>query len=176
MSEGQARQTLETSSLQKYSNMPNADVVLQSSDLIDFYVHRSVLIASSSFIRAMFSLPQPRSGAVPNAPPVVHPSEDAETLDSLVSMLYPVPPEMPSSSDSALALLAAAAKYDMDAVKSSIRVEINRRGSISWTAASRNGELGLPYSGPISNLQESRCCIAVVRRSGTARSRRFSPA
>jgi hypothetical protein len=76
----------------------------------------------------MFSLPQPPNGAVPNALPVVHLSEEAETLDSLISILYPVPPEIPPSSDSALALLAAAAKYDMDAVQSSIRVEINRRG------------------------------------------------
>jgi hypothetical protein len=115
--------------------MPNADVILQSSDLIDFYVHRSVLIASSPFFRDMFSLPQPPNGVVPNVLPVVHLSEDAETLDSLISMLYPVPPEMPPSSDNDLALLAAAAKYDMDAVQSSIRVEINRRGLLSSTPA-----------------------------------------
>ena len=77
------------------------------------------------------SLPQPPSGAVPNALPVVHLSEDAETLDCLISMLYFVPPEMPSSNENVLALLAAAAKYDMDAAQSSIRVEINRRGLLS---------------------------------------------
>ncbi len=115
--------------------MPNADVILQSSDLVDFYVHRSVLIVSSPFFRDMFSLPQPSNDAVPNALPVVHLSEDAETLDSLISMLYPVPPEMPPSSDNVLALLAAAAKYDMDAVQSSIRVEIDRRGLLSSTPA-----------------------------------------
>jgi hypothetical protein len=115
--------------------MPNADVILQSSDLINFHIHRSVLIASSPFFRDMFSLPQPPNGVVPNALPVVHLSEDAETLDSLISMLYPVPPEMPPSSDNDLALLAAAAKYDMDAVQSSIRMEINRRGLLKVTPA-----------------------------------------
>ena len=111
--------------------MPNADIILQSSDLVDFYVHKSVLIVSSPVFRDMSSLPQPPNGAVPNALPVVHLSEDAETLDSLISILYPVPPEMPPSSDNILALLSAAAKYDMDAVQSSIRVEINRRGLLS---------------------------------------------
>jgi hypothetical protein len=113
--------------------MPNPDVILQSSDLVDFHVHTSVLIASSPLYRDMFSLPQPPNGAVPDALPVVHLSEDAETLDSLISMLYPVPPEMPPSSDGILALLAAALKYDMDAVQSSIRVEINRRELPSTT-------------------------------------------
>ncbi|KAN0123110.1 hypothetical protein V8E52_003063 [Russula decolorans] len=115
--------------------MPIADVILQSSDLVDFYVHRSVLIVSSPFFRDMFSLPQPPNGAGPNALPVVQLPEDAETLDCLISMLYPVPPEMPSSSDNVLALLAAAVKYDMDTVQSSIRAEINRRGLLSSTPA-----------------------------------------
>ena len=113
--------------------MPIADVILQSSDLVDFYVHRSVLIVSSPFFRDLFSLPQPPNGAVPNALPVVQLSENAETLDCLISMLYPVPPEIPSSSDNVLALLAAAVKYDMDTVQSSIRAEINRRGLLSST-------------------------------------------
>jgi hypothetical protein len=82
----------------------------------------------------MFSLPQPPNSAVPNALPVLPlVSEDAGTLDSLILMLYPVPPEIPPSSDNVLALLAAAAKYDMDAVQSSIRAEINQRGSLSST-------------------------------------------
>jgi BTB/POZ domain len=110
--------------------MPNADVILQSSDLIDFYVHRSVLIASSPFFRDMFSLPQPQNDAVPEALPMVHLSEDAETLNSLISMLYPVAPEIPFRDD-ILTLLAAATKYDMDAVQSFIRAEVSRKDLLS---------------------------------------------
>jgi hypothetical protein len=73
--------------------MPNADVILQSSDPVGFHVHGSVLIALSPFFRDMSSLPQPPNGAAPDALPVVYLSEDAETLDSLISMLYPVPTE-----------------------------------------------------------------------------------
>jgi hypothetical protein len=112
----------------KYSDMPNADVILQSSDLVHFRIHKSALVASSPFFGDMFSLPQPPNDAAPDELPVVQLYEDADVLNSLISMLYPVPPEMPNSSDNILALLAAAAKYDMDATESSIRAEISRRG------------------------------------------------
>ncbi len=117
--------------------MPNADVILQSSDLVNFRVHSSVLVASSPLFRDMFTLPQPQDGTRP-APyelPVVHLSEDAEVLNSLFSTLYPVPPEIPHSRDNILALLAAAKKYDMDAAQSAIRMEINRKGLLSSTNA-----------------------------------------
>jgi hypothetical protein len=108
--------------------MPGADIILQSSDLVNFRVHRSVLATSSPFFRDMLSLPQPSSDTPDLAPdqlPVVHVSETAEILNSLISMLYHVPPEMPYSSDNLLALLAATDKYDMDAVQSSIKKSLS---------------------------------------------------
>ena len=57
---------------------------------------------------------------------MVHLSEDAEVLNGLISMLYSVPLEMPRSSDNILALLAAAARYDMGVAQSSIRAEVSR--------------------------------------------------
>jgi hypothetical protein len=107
--------------------MPNADVILRSSDLVHFRVHKSVLVTSSPFFGVVFSLPQSPNDAAPGELPVVRLSEDAEVLNSFISMLYPVPFEMPRSSYNMLALLAAAAKYDMDAVQSSIRAEVSRR-------------------------------------------------
>ena len=79
----------------------------------------------------MFSLPQPQNDAVPEALPVVDLSEDAETLNSLISMLYPVAPEIPFHGDGILTLLAAATKYDMDAVQSLIRAEVSRKKLLS---------------------------------------------
>jgi hypothetical protein len=128
-SEGRANSTI--TSPPKYSDMPDADIVLRSSDLVDFHVHRSALVTSSPFFRDMFSLPQPPSDAVPEALPMVHLSEDAETLNSLISMLYPVPPEIPFRDDDILTLLAAATKYDMDAVQSLIRAEVDRKKLLS---------------------------------------------
>ena len=54
-------------------------------------------------------------------------SEDAELVRALVTVLYPIPPEIPTSYDRVLALLAAAQKYDMSFVLSSIRAEVVRR-------------------------------------------------
>ena len=62
---------------------------------------------------------------------MVHLSEDAEILNSLISVLYPVPPEVPWGYVDILALLAAATKYDMDAVQSFIRTEISRKNLFS---------------------------------------------
>ncbi len=96
--------------------MLNADVILRSSDLVDFRVHKSVLAMSSPFFSDMFSLPQPRNDAAPDDLPVVCVSEDAEVLNSLISMLYPVPPKIPNSSERIYDVLDAAAKYDMDVI------------------------------------------------------------
>jgi hypothetical protein len=125
--------------------MPDADIVLRSSDLVNFHVHKSVLVASSPFFRDMFSLPQPQNDAVPEALPMVHLSEDAETLNSLISMLYPVAPEIPFRDD-ILTLLAAATKYDMDAVQSFIRAEVSRKNLFSSAFASAFRLYAVAYS------------------------------
>ncbi|KAH9007435.1 hypothetical protein EDB84DRAFT_221289 [Lactarius hengduanensis] len=108
--------------------MPDADVILQSSDLVNFRVRRSILATSSGFFGDLFSLPQPSDNEVLDGLPVVHLPEDAEVLSSLVTMLYPVPSELPDSDDKILTLLAACQKYDMTTVQSSVRAEVSRRG------------------------------------------------
>ena len=77
----------------------------------------------------MFSLPQPPLGKdeMVDGLPVVHLSECAEVLLSLVTMLYPIPIVMPDSYDNTLALLAASQKYDMSTVQSTIRSEMKSR-------------------------------------------------
>jgi BTB/POZ domain len=99
----------------------DADVIVLSSDLARFRVHKSVLSMSSPFFRDMFSLPQPPDGERLDGLPLLHLSEDAEVLHSLITMLYPIPSEIPDSYDKALALLSALQKYDMAAVQSSVR-------------------------------------------------------
>jgi hypothetical protein len=111
--------------------MPNADVILRSSDLVDFRVNRSVFVASSPFFGDMFSLPQSLDSEVVDGLPLVHCPEDASVLNSLISLLYPVPPEIPDSDDDVLILLSACQKYDMATVQSSILAEIRRRGLLS---------------------------------------------
>lgn len=101
--------------------MQGADIILQSSDLITFRVHKLTLAISSPFFNDLFSLPQPPDGEAVDGLPVVHVSEDAEVLHSLLTLHYPIPSVMPTSYEQTLTLLAASEKYCMDAVSSTVR-------------------------------------------------------
>jgi hypothetical protein len=94
---------------------------------------------SSPFFRDMFSLPQPPESECVDGLPVLHLSENAEVLHNLVMILYPISSEIPDSYDKALALLAASEKYDMAAVRSSIRATMQCKDlrPLTGTAAFR---------------------------------------
>jgi hypothetical protein len=116
--------TTEVQSLLEGLNMLGADVILQSSDLIYFRVHKSTLAISSPFFNDLFSLPQPPDGEVVDGLPIIHVSENAETLHSLFTLLYPIPSVMPTSYENNLDLVAASEKYSMDIVLSTVRNEM----------------------------------------------------
>jgi len=79
---------------------------------------------SSPFFDDLLSLPQPPDGELVDGLPVIQLSEDAGLLNSLISLLYPIAPVIPSSYEKVFALLAACQKYDMVPVQSNIRAEI----------------------------------------------------
>jgi hypothetical protein len=115
------------SPLPDHLDMSDADIVIQSCDLINFRVHKLVLSLSSPFFRDMLSLPQPPDDEVVDGLPVVRLSEDAEALNSLLTLLYPIPSVIPDSYDKYLVLLATLQKYDMVGIQSRIRKEIQNR-------------------------------------------------
>ncbi|KAH9042214.1 hypothetical protein EDB85DRAFT_1918603 [Lactarius pseudohatsudake] len=96
-----------------YIDPPNADIILRSSDLINFRTNKTILSMSSPFFNDMLSLPQPSNEEVVDGLPVVCLSEDADTLNSLLMTLYPVPFVVPNDYHKVLAILAASQKYDM---------------------------------------------------------------
>ncbi|KAH9021289.1 hypothetical protein EDB85DRAFT_432321 [Lactarius pseudohatsudake] len=106
--------------------VPDANIIVRSSDQVNFRVHKSLLAMSSPFFDDLLSLPQPPDGEIVDGLPVVQLSEDASSLNSLVSLLYPAPPVIPSSYEKVFALLAACQKYDMVSFQSFIRDEIKR--------------------------------------------------
>ena len=112
------------SSLSNHLDVANADIIIQSCDFINFRVHKLVLSLSSPFFNDMFSLPQPTDQEVVRGLPVVRLSEDAEVLNCLLTMLYPIPSVIPNSYNKTLMLLAASRKYEMDGVQARIRAEI----------------------------------------------------
>lgn len=68
-------------------NASDADLILQSSDGVDFAVHRCLLRWISPFFAGMLTLPQP--GDIPNARPVINMVENAASLRLLLGFCYP---------------------------------------------------------------------------------------
>ncbi|KAH8977946.1 hypothetical protein EDB92DRAFT_669096 [Lactarius akahatsu] len=105
-------------------DLPDANIIVRSSDQVNFPVRKSVLAMSSPFFNDLLSLPQPPDGELVDGLPVIQLSEDAVLLNSLISLLHPVSPVIPSSYEKVFALLAACQKYDMESIQSNIRAGI----------------------------------------------------
>ncbi|KAL6300858.1 hypothetical protein BKA93DRAFT_500522 [Sparassis latifolia] len=104
-------------------NKATADVVLRSSDSVDFRVRRGILCEASQFFDDMFSLPQPedsmgRSGSDAAAIPTITVAENAKTLDHLLRLCYPINDPVLDQVDDVRHVLEAAIKYEMsEAIK-----------------------------------------------------------
>lgn len=86
--------------------VPDANLVIRSSDLVDFRLHKSVLALVSPFFEDLLSIPQPSDGEIVDGLPMIRISEDSELLSCLVSILYPVPTVIPNSYEKVLHLLS----------------------------------------------------------------------
>jgi hypothetical protein len=106
-------------------DLPDSNIIIRSSDQVNFRVHKSLLVLSSPFFKSLLS-PQPYVGEFMDGLPVVQLSEDVDLVNSLVSLLYPTTPIIPSSYEKVFALLAVCQKYDMTSIQSHIRAEIIR--------------------------------------------------
>ncbi|CCM02328.1 uncharacterized protein FIBRA_04420 [Fibroporia radiculosa] len=102
-----------------YFGFTDADLVLRSSDAVDFRAHRCILSAASPFFRHMFTLPQAASPE-PEIP-VVDVSESQAVLETLLRFVYPMPDPPIRTLDSLSSVLTAAAKYDMIPAIDSLR-------------------------------------------------------
>ena len=108
-------------------NLPDANIIVRSSDRVNFRVHKSVLALSSPIFEDLLSLPQPPDDELIDGLPVVQLPEDACLLNSLISLLYPVRHLIvPSSYEKVFALLAACQKYDMESIQTNVRDLVER--------------------------------------------------
>ncbi|KAL6302919.1 hypothetical protein BKA93DRAFT_750887 [Sparassis latifolia] len=92
-------------------NKPTADLTVCSSDNVNFRVHRIILAEASPVFETTFQLPQPLDAQNHH---VVSLTEESGTLDKLFRICYPVPDPPLDCLEDVEAVLAAAAKYDMD--------------------------------------------------------------
>ena len=100
----QAQINSATSPLEPFE-VPDANIIIRSSDNIDFRVHKSLLAMASPFFKDLLSLPQPSDSEIVDGVPVVRLPESSELLNNLLSILYPVPTVMPNSYEKVLYLL-----------------------------------------------------------------------
>jgi hypothetical protein len=141
-------------------DLPDANLVVQSSDLVNFRVHKSVLAITSPVFKDMFSHEQPSESGSESVDelPVIKVTEDAELLKSLFSILYPVRLVIPSSYKKALYLLAACQKYDMDQAQSFIRAEVSRGGFPTPTGTEVFGAYAIANGKRLIPEMESAAC------------------
>lgn len=101
----------------------DADLILLSSDDVEFRVHRCILAAASPFFSDMFTLPQPRVASDPDniTIPVISVSELRQTLDSLLRFVYPIQDPPIHTLDELNPILGSAFKYDFPSVISALR-------------------------------------------------------
>ena len=83
-------------------DVPDANIIIRSSDLVNIRVHKPVLAMASPVFKDLFSLPQPSDGESVDGLPVVQLPEDSDLLNTLVSMLYPLNPVIPKSYEKVL--------------------------------------------------------------------------
>lgn len=106
-----------------------ADVILRSSDGIDFRVFRLFLSLASHFFETLFDFPLPSEVTstdieIKEGLHVIPVSEDSRTLDSLLRFCYPcTPAEDPMLEDfrEVVKVLEVAGKYSFDGIKRAIR-------------------------------------------------------
>ena len=135
-------------------DVPDADLIIRSSDSVDFRVHKPVLSMASPVFKDLLSLPQPPDSETVDGLPVVRLPEGSELLNSLVSMLYPVCTVIPNSYDKVLCLLATSPEVILT-LTTRCCISSRRVRSTRWLQYSR---LSVPRSsaGNSQRRRESR--------------------
>jgi hypothetical protein len=164
-------------------DLPDANIIIRSSDQANYRVHKSVLAVSSPFFKDLLSLPQPPDVELVDGLPVVALPEDSGLLNSLISLLYPIAPVIPDSYQKMFALLAVCQKYEMEEVQSYIRFAI-KHGKFpapvkaegfsayaiaSGRACSRSGGCGSSCLGSTDDIRIAWRRLAIIQRAGSVR-------
>ena len=111
---------------------PKGDIILRSSDNIDFRVFKLFLSLASPFFETLFDIPQPfqesEDQGIKDGLVVVPVTEDSKTLDALLRFCYPCTladdPKLEVLKD-AMDVLEAARKYSLDAIEKKARQAIS---------------------------------------------------
>ncbi|KAG6333847.1 hypothetical protein ID866_5245 [Astraeus odoratus] len=150
----------ETSQSQLYAappfDHPQADIILRSSDNVDFRVFKLFLSLASPFFQTLFELPQPTNSnqtsndvEMKDGLPVISVSEGSNTLDLLLRFCYPCTLAEDPALDNfneAYDVLEAANKYSLEVIakivcRSLFVPKILESSSLSCFAVARRADL-----------------------------------
>ncbi|KAM5530306.1 hypothetical protein V8D89_016030 [Ganoderma adspersum] len=94
----------------------NADVILRTSDHVDFHVHSQILIVASPSFEGMFDVPQPPldQQELKYRRPIINVSESSKALYSLLRICYPISKPKNRTLEEVELSLAAAIKFEME--------------------------------------------------------------
>ncbi|KAI1790305.1 hypothetical protein LXA43DRAFT_519293 [Ganoderma leucocontextum] len=94
----------------------NADIIIRTSDHVDFHVYSQILIAASPFFEGMFDVPQPPldQQQLKYGRPIIDVSETSKALDPLLRICYPINKPKGRSLEEIELALAAAMKFEME--------------------------------------------------------------
>ena len=94
----------------------HADIILRTSDLVDFHVFSQVLIAASPFFEGMFDIPQPppNQQQLKYGRPIIEVSEESMALETVLRICYPINNSSEWSLEEIEPALLAAMKYEME--------------------------------------------------------------
>ena len=112
-------------------DFPGPDIVLRSCDSHNFHVSKLYIANSSPVLRELMKTVSNTSDIAndeePEPLPVVDLPESGVTLHSLLTIIFPVVPTLPSTLEKIMELLAVAQKYQMESVLCHIRGVIARK-------------------------------------------------
>ncbi|KAJ7645509.1 hypothetical protein DFH06DRAFT_1211562 [Mycena polygramma] len=105
-----------TNAASPYDDPAHADLILQSSDNVNFFVYRLLLSLVSPVFKDMFAMPQPVSESAAESHPVIPVAEDSETLHKILTWCDPrVFPALGTLEEIQI-VLRVADKYCMESV------------------------------------------------------------
>ncbi|THV02525.1 hypothetical protein K435DRAFT_717008 [Dendrothele bispora CBS 962.96] len=101
-------------------NDADADVILRSSDNVDFRAHKCLLSFASSMFHGMFTLPLPNDpvpSEIKDGIPLISMTEDSRTTEKLLMFCHPSYAPTLDSLDDIKSVLVAATKYEMAGIR-----------------------------------------------------------
>ncbi|KAH9940719.1 uncharacterized protein BXZ73DRAFT_98547 [Epithele typhae] len=147
---------------------PKADIILRTSDSVDFYVFSQVLIAASPVFESMFEFPQPPPDdqTLRIGRPTVTLTEDSKSIATVLKICYPIIKPTEWSLEEMEAGMRAALKFDMElpiaVLTDALEAAVQTRPLAVWAIACRINQENLAL----------RAAQNLNRTPQTARSRR----